>query len=126
MTLKTKLEPLESQLRTKSIKPLSNPADYQVWQIRASSALKQIPKAWDLDNFCPHDTEQGSDFLISILSDEYLEQVIDSDLKATTIWNHFKATIMVSSLSSQSIALNDLIAFNYSASNMLENKTVLL
>jgi hypothetical protein len=57
---------------------------------------------------------------------EYLEQVIDSDLKAPTIWAYFKNSIMVSSLSAQSIALNELIAFNYSANTMQENKTVLL
>lgn len=107
------------------IKPLAAPEDYRLWSVRTQSALKEM-SAWDKAADTPLNTEKSQSFLLSVIADNYLEQILDSDLKAETIWTYLKTSILVSSVSAQSAALSNLMNFNYPENSMLNNKTTLL
>jgi transposase InsO family protein len=109
----------------KNIQPLSKPEHYRLWCVRVESALKQM-KAWNVKTAAPMDTEESNNYLLSVIADNFLEQMLDTDLKASTIWAYLQKTILVSSISSQSTALSELMAFNYAESDMRANKTALL
>ena len=64
--------------------------------------------------------------MLTLIDDYFVNQLLDGDLKASTIWKHMSGLYHVSDLASKTTALTDLISFDYSASTMLENKTKLL
>lgn len=115
----------EDTKQFKNIQPLSKPEHYRLWRVRVESALKQM-KAWNVKTAAPMDTEQSNNYLLSVIADNFLEQMLDTDLQASTIWAYLQKTILVSSISSQATALSELMAFNYAESDMLANKTAIL
>jgi hypothetical protein len=64
--------------------------------------------------------------MLTLLDDYFLNQVLDTDMLATTLWNHIKNLYHVSDLASKTTGLTSLISFDYSAPTMLDNKVALL
>ena len=108
-----------------NIKVLDSKESFNLWSLRVKSALSQC-NLWDIKADLPINTDTSQSVLISLISDDLIEQVIDTDLKASTIWIHFKSTFITSTLSAQSSALNTLIDFRYDGENMINNKTKFL
>jgi hypothetical protein len=114
----------KSKISTKNnIKPLTCSKDYRIWTVRVTAKLQEL-SLWNINEKEPEpfDSEESNNLLLSLISDELLEQVIDTDLQASTIWKHFQKLYLVSSLSAQSTSLASLINFNFSAANMQDNK----
>jgi hypothetical protein len=107
-----------------NVKPLANNAGYNLWAIRVTAVLTEL-KEWDVDSQAPINTDSAKNFLISVIADDFLEQVLDTDLKAPTIWAYFKRTILVSTISAQSTALSALFAFNFGEPTMVNNLTAI-
>ena len=109
------------------IKPLSNEAEYPLWSIRVQSSLEQAePTLWDIKLLCPLDQPKAKGILISALADDLLESCLGTDMKASSIWNHFKTAFVKKDLSAKATSLQHLVDFNYSAPTMLANKSKLL
>lgn len=116
---------IASQATTSKLPTLKDADGYRLWAVRYASKLKQM-KAWDVKANLPLDTEESNNFLMDGISDCFLEQLVDTDLQASTIWAYFAKLFLVSSLSSKSTAVINLMNFNYSEPTMLENQTALL
>ncbi len=110
---------------TKGITPLAAPEQYSIWATRAQIELERMGK-WNPKTQEPIESQESASFIITILADNMLEQVIDSDKKAVTMWTHFKTSILVSSISAQSLAITKLQTFSYPEKNMRANKDALL
>lgn len=105
-----------------SIKRLEKLEDYPVWAARVQAAFLSS----SLWNKGPVDSPLTNAVMLTLIDDYFVNQLLDGDLKASTIWKHISGLYNVSDLASITIALTELIAFDYSASTMLENKTKLL
>ena len=70
---------------TSKLATLKDADGYRLWVVRHTSKLKQM-KAWDEKTQLPLDTEESNNFLMEAISDAFLEQLVDTDLKAFTIW----------------------------------------
>jgi hypothetical protein len=70
------------------IKSLSSKADYALWCLRVQSYLQNL-RLWNEDKKQPLDNAQASSILISLISDELLEQILSTNLTAPTIWKYF-------------------------------------
>jgi hypothetical protein len=115
----------EPKIKQNQIKQLSNAQDYRLWAVRVTTKLKEIKK-WDKSEEVPINSEESNNFIIGVISDNLLEQVLDLELNCTTLWSHFRDLFLVHSISAQSTAITSLINFNYSEANMLANKNTLL
>ena len=106
-----------------SIAKLSKIEDYPVWAVRVKAAFSSST-LWAKDK--PTDNSLTNALMLTLVDDYFVNQLLDSDLKASTIWAHISGLYNVSDLASQTIALTDLVAFDYAAPTMLDNKTKLL
>ena len=106
-----------------SIAKLSKIEDYPVWAVRVKAAFSSST-LWAKDK--PTDNSLTNALMLTLIDDYFVNQLLDSDLKASTIWAHISGLYNVSDLASQTIALTDLLAFDYAAPTMLDNKTKLL
>lgn len=96
------------------IKPLQDKAGFNLWKIRTKALLQDRPESlWDEERNAPKDSAKSSSIIINLISDHLLEQVADTDLQATTIWNHLKTTFVTNDLSAKATALTSLVSFNY-------------
>jgi|GEM_PF-5095902 len=107
------------------VKPLEGKSGYNLWRVRLKAHFKEI-RHWDSNNEVPMNTDAAASTLISALSDDLLEQVIDTDQSASTIWKHFESSFVTSDLSAKATSLQSIMAFNYPCASMLENKTHVL
>lgn len=110
-----------------TVKPLSSAKEYRLWAVRVMSKLQQM-KEWDTQGKTglPKDSEESKNFIVGTLADNLLETLLDTDMKAPTIWAALQKAFLVHSLSAQSIAITSLMNFNYSEPSMEANKTALL
>lgn len=117
---------LSSGTSVSSITPLSSKSGFKLWTIRLNICLTQAGQ-WDSTLKRPIDSSLASSIIISTISDSLLDQISKSvSLSAPAIWTYLFSIFVVSDLSSQSAAVNSLIAFTYQGKTMLENKTFLL
>jgi hypothetical protein len=110
-----------------NIKPLSCAKYYRLWTVRFKTHLQELG-LWnaELKEPEPFDSEVSNNLILSLVSDNLLEQVLDGNLLASTVWNHFKKLYLVSSVSAQVVSLSSLINFAYPEPTMIENKQHLL
>lgn len=106
---------------------LKGKTDFQVWKVRVQAKLG-ILKGWSAELKCPIDTEQANELVVSLLSDEILEQVMAESipLTASKIWLYLVKTFISSDLSAQANGVTGLIGFMYEEATMQQNKTALL
>ena len=110
------------QKLTSTIKRLEKLEDFPVWVVRVQAAFLSST-LWSKEG--PVDSPLTNAVMLTLIDDYFVNQLLDGDLKASTIWKHISGLYNVSDLASKTIALTELIAFDYSASTMLENKTKL-
>lgn len=107
------------------VKPLEGKAGYNLWRVRLKAHFKEV-KHWNIKEDVPMNTDAAASTLISALSDDLLEQVIDNDQSASMMWKHFASSFVTSDLSAKATSLQSIMAFNYPCATMLENKTYVL
>ena len=106
-----------------SVKRLEQLEDYPVWAVRVQ-AIFISSSLWAKNG--PLDSPLTNAVMLSLIDDYLVNQLLDGDLHASTIWKHISGLYNVSDLASKTIALTQLMGFDYSASSMVENKTKLL
>lgn len=102
--------------------PLQNAEDYRLWVIRHQMKLMKMG-SWDEKAELPINNPASNTFIVEAISDSFLQQVMDTDLKASTIWKYLATLILKGGVSAQSTALLNLMNFSYTEATMLENKT---
>jgi hypothetical protein len=107
------------------IRPLSDGKEYRLWLARVKSRLQEL-NLWNDKAQAPFDSQEASNFLLSVLSDNILELFLDTDFAASVIWTTLASKFLVHSLSAQSTAFTALVNFNYSEVSMADNKLALL
>jgi hypothetical protein len=90
------------------------------------SSLASKLKLWNDKVNAPLDSQEASNFLLGVLSDNILELFLDTDFVASVIWSTLSTKFLVHSLSAQSTAFTALVNFNYSEPSMADNKLALL
>jgi hypothetical protein len=106
-----------------TIKRLEKLEDFPVWAVRVQAAFVSS-SLWNKEG--PIDTLLSNAVMLTLINDYFVNQLLDGDLKISTIWKHISGLYHVSDLASKTTALTDLISFDYSATTMLENKAKLL
>lgn len=106
-----------------SISKLGRIEDFPVWAVRVKAAFVSSSQ-WAKDS--PTDSSLTNALMLTLIDDYFVNQLLDSDLQASTIWKHISTQYNVSDLASKTIAFTELLAFDYSAPTMLDNKTQLL
>ena len=99
--------------------------DYRLWSVRTKAKLAKADH-WDDANDLPFDNPATAAFMVDSISDLFLEQVLDSDMQASTIWTHLTESILKGGVSAQATALLNLINFAYQGPSMQANKTLVL
>ena len=107
------------------IRPLSDGKEYRLWLARVKSRLQEL-NLWNDKAQAPFDSQEASNFLLSVLADNILELFLDTDFAASVIWTTLASKFLVHSLSAQSTAFTALVNFNYSEVSMADNKLALL
>lgn len=105
-----------------NLKLLSKIEEYPNWKIRAKAALLSS-NLWNSKANLPLDEDMAAAFIINIIDNEFLDQLVDSDMTASTIWKHLDALANKADLSTQTTALMGLISYNFDGPNMLANQT---
>ena len=121
----TAAQPDTAPAFTEKPAPLQRAEDYRLWVVRHKTKLVKMG-AWDEEKSLPIDTSALNAFIVEAISDTFLEQVMDTDLKASTIWKHLATLILKGGVSAQSTALLNLMNFSYPGPTMLENQTSLM
>jgi len=111
------------QKLTANIKVLSKLEDYPVWARRVQAAFVS-GSLWESSQ--PVSNALSNNVMLNLIDDHFVDQLLDGDCSASTIWNHISGLYNVSDLASKTTALTQLIAFDYSGSSMLDNKMSLL
>lgn len=73
---------------TNLIKTLTGKQNYAIWSIRVTATL-QKSALWDKDAAAPLSNSLAAATIISLISDDLLEQVSHTDLSAPTMWGPF-------------------------------------
>lgn len=102
---------------------LERAEDYRLWAVRTKAKLVKA-ELWDERNNLPFDDDHTAAFMVDSISDLFLEQVLDSDMQASTIWKHLSESILKGGVSAQATALLNLINFSYQGSSMQANQTL--
>jgi hypothetical protein len=110
---------------TQNIKILTSLDSYPVWSKRVSAAFT-TSQQWDTPTNKPKDNATTNAIMLNLVDDIFVQQLLDGDCTASTIWNHITGLYHVSDLSTQISALTALTGYTSDCPTMLHNKTKLL
>lgn len=103
---------------------------YALWNLKAMSIFKSTKDAFNESDGVKtlKDNDKNQEILLNIISDKLLTVIMEKlpDMKASQIWAFIEQKINKTTISAKSVAIQNLLEFDYSKRTMEHNETEML